>query len=112
MKTHDLAHALTQLARALRAGPNIEVGDLSFVSANLLNGNGTGKANAAVSLNILFELSRFDKEDWGAIIEENNFPIPIRPRDSSRDLIGKLLRHLEQNVEARERLKSNIGKRP
>jgi hypothetical protein len=110
MKSHDLAQALTILARVLRAGPNIEVGDLRMDATFASNGN--NRDNAAASLLTLVELSRFDKSDWRAIIEENNFPILVRPRDASRDLIGKLLRYLEEDKDARERLRNSIGHKP
>jgi hypothetical protein len=41
------------------------------------------------------------------LIHENNFPIDIRPRDGSRDIIGKLFAYLEENPLAQEKLKSS-----
>lgn len=34
----------------------------------------------------------------------HGFPIDVRPRDASRDIIGKLLKFLEENPDARNRL--------
>jgi hypothetical protein len=63
----------------------------------------------ALSLSTLVELSRVDKRQWLALIDELGFPIEIRPRDASRDIIGKLLTYLESNESARERLKTKAA---
>jgi len=107
MKTHELANALSQLAKALRAGPNIELGEINLVSAQQMFRNGAG--SVAVNLHTLLELSSIDKRQWLALIEEHNFPISVRPRDASRDILGKLLSYLEQNSDAREKLRNSIS---
>jgi len=61
-------------------------------------------ASIPMALSTLVALARFDKAQWLEIIRQYNFPIEIRPRDASRDILGKLLNHLEQNPESRKRL--------
>jgi hypothetical protein len=61
-------------------------------------------ASIPMALSTLVALSRFDKAQWLEIIDQYDFPIDIRPRDASRDILGKLLNHLEQNPESRNRL--------
>ena len=63
-------------------------------------------SNMAVSLSTLVDLARVDKQQWLSFIEENQFPIDTRPRDAARDILGKLLVYLEQNAEARQKLKA------
>lgn len=109
MKTHDVAKALEALAKMLKAVPNQELDQLagqfdrgkSFMTSDEIR----------VSLSHLAALSRVDKQEWLALVEEFGFPIKVRPRDASRDILGKLLRYLEEHEEARERLaKSRTSK--
>lgn len=63
-----------------------------------------------VALSTLVALSAFDKSQWEALIEENGFPIQVRPRDAARDVLGKLLNYLENNPAARQAMVSSAGK--
>lgn len=102
MKTHDLAKHLTTLGKVLRQLPNMQLEDLSLVSApqrRLVD-----DSSIPVALSTLVALNDIDKRQWISFIHENQFPIEIRPRDASRDILGKLLKFLEQNPEARGRL--------
>jgi hypothetical protein len=63
----------------------------------------------AVSLSTLVELSRVDKQQWISFIKELGFPIEVRARDASRDILGKLLTYLETNESAREQLKTKAS---
>jgi hypothetical protein len=101
MKTHELARYLRMLAKLLEESP-----DEQLESFNL----GRGKrpppdsANIPVALSTLVSLSEFDKTQWENLIKEFGFPISVRPRDASRDVLGKLLKFLEQNPDARRRV--------
>lgn len=109
MKTHELARALSQLAGLLRSGPNVDLGDAKILA--LGPQQLTHPTDVAASLSALVELSRIDKRNWAALIREYDFPIEIRARDASRDILGKLASYLEANGEARERLKAGVAKR-
>jgi len=65
----------------------------------------------AVSLSTLVDLARIDKQQWLSFIEENHFPIEFRQRDAARDILGKLLAYLEENPDAREKLKAIATKK-
>lgn len=101
MNTHDLANALSTLAKVLRAGPNMDITDLKSVQSKTPRSS----AEIAVNLSTLIELSKIDKARWAELISEYNFPIEIRPRDASRDVLGKLFNYLDENPSAQERLK-------
>jgi hypothetical protein len=100
MKTHELAKALTTLSNLLRSAPDQE---LDGVRLGLRRPR-PDAASIPMALSTLVALSRFDKAQWLEIIEQYKFPIDVRPRDASRDILGKLLNHLEQNPESRNRL--------
>ena len=102
MKTHDLAKALTLLSKILQGQPNQDLNSVSFGERR--QRPNTDSAPAALST--LVALSRFDKAQWLQVIRDHNFPIEVRARDASRDILGKLLNFLEENAEARKRLSS------
>lgn len=101
MKTHELAKALVVLSKALRALPDMEIDALSSMSASSPN---LSNESVAMGLTTLMALSDIDKTQWKNFITENNFPVEIRPRDASRDILGKLLTYLQNNREARNKL--------
>src|SRR5438045_886032 len=105
MKTHEFAHQLSKLAKLMKTSPNLEVDD--FLS-RVERGSWHQTENVAVNLHTLAELSSIDKKQWLSLIHAYNFPIEIRPRDASRDILGKLLKFLEENPEAREKLKKTV----
>ena len=106
MKTHELAKELRRLADVLDSAPNLALDRVALSRRDSLPFN---SGQMALSLSTLVELSRVDKRQWLALIDELGFPIEIRPRDASRDIIGKLLTYLESNESARERLKTKAA---
>lgn len=105
MKTHEIAKALRTLATLLEQSSNVPVEEAAITtSSSKLN-----SSQMAVSLSTLVELSRVDKRQWLAFINDLGFPIEIRPRDASRDILGKLLNYLETNQTAREKLKTKAA---
>lgn len=108
MKTHDMASALTEMAKALKTMPNIELS--SALQPNGLRG-GEKTAEIAVSLATLASLSSYGKNEWVNVIVEYDLPILVRPRDAARDVLGKLLTYLEENRSAREKLTEDVQRR-
>lgn len=100
MKTHELAKALKLLAEILKSGPNVPLEDAELRHV----GEGKSMQHIAVNLATLARLSQIDKQQWITLVETYEIPIEIRPRDASRDIMGKLLRHLEANPEEQERI--------
>jgi len=107
MKSHEFARALRTLASLIEASPNIPVDQL-HVGGRTLSDRESGQL--AVSLSTLVDLSRVDKQQWMAFINELDFPIDVRARDASRDILGKLLNYLESNPTARQQLKTKATK--
>lgn len=107
MKSHDLAKALSHFAQLLRKLPSTDLDDL-IVSARYAPP--PDPDTVPIALSTLVSLSRFDKNQWLQLIKEYNFPVEIRPRDASRDILGKILKHLEESPEARNRLVNRATK--
>lgn len=106
MKTHEFATALNMLSRLLKAGPDIELAELRPEDLSRRKSS----QELAVNLNTLISLSSVDKARWLDLIAEHKFPIDIRPRDGSRDVLGKLFSYLEDNPAAQERLKNTASR--
>jgi hypothetical protein len=119
MRTHELSRYLIRLARLLRQGPNL---DLDFATWESLRfgeparrmrekAAPLGRNDLPVALSALLALSSIDKRDWAELISEMGLKIQIRPRDASRDLLGKVLRVLEHDPIARRNLTDNAKSR-
>jgi len=106
VKTHELARALEVLASVLRTGPDVGLSEIFAIGSGPLP---QSTDQIAVNLSTLSALSRVDRQQWLALIREYQFPIEFRPRDASRDILGKLLRFLERSPDARERLRKRTA---
>jgi hypothetical protein len=106
MDTHELSNALRVLANVLRSSPKVDIDNIR----EIMGGRSTKRLEnkeIKIGLSHLVALSSVDKKKWMELIKEYNFPIDIRPRDSSRDILGKLFRYLDRTPEARERIKTS-----
>ena len=106
MKTYEFAKALTMLAKILKSMPNQELEELSFTSDSS-NIDSSERREAIVGLHTLANLSKIDKKQWLELIDEHNFDIVVRPRDANRDVIGKLLKYIDQNKNAQLAIKKS-----
>lgn len=95
MKTHSLAKALEQLAEILRAGPNVELSELD--DEVRWKKQKLHPDEIEIGVVQLAALSQVDKQDWVDLIERHDFPIEVKPRDGSRNIVGKLMSHLDKN---------------
>ena len=103
MKSHDLAQALNTLVRMLKSGPNVELAQLRLRD---MFGGPHSSQELALNLSTLVSLSSVDKSKWLELIQDHGFPIEVRLRDGSRDVLGKLFAYLEANPTAQEQLKA------
>ena len=106
MKTHELAKALEALASVLRATPNVPMDELTALTPR----RKPESSEIPLALSTLVGLAEIDKGQWLEFIRSNGFSIDVRPRDASRDVVGKLLRYLEQSPEARKKI-TNVAER-
>ncbi|NOD45900.1 hypothetical protein GS624_01095 [Ruegeria sp. HKCCD5849] len=114
MKTHELAKALTQLSRVLKAGPNIEFEELTnlstYLSAKKPPRSVPKKAVEAstteqgAGLALLAQMANYKKQDLIALADVLEIPLEIRPADAVRDVLGKILKYINENPEVKERL--------
>jgi hypothetical protein len=112
MKAHNLAKVLRKLADVLESGPNVPLSDFSSFHKQV---GGIDSEVVAVNLRTLLALSRINKKEWVNLINEYGYEIKLNPRDSARDVLGKLLRYLDSHPEAIDLLKKwsqEKGKEP
>lgn len=102
MRTHDVAKVLSDLAKVLRSLPDVPMADLGEMTRPAPPT--LSKESMTVGLTTLMALSDIDKRQWASFIAENNFPVRINAKDSSRNILGKLLTYLQSHPEARDRL--------
>ena len=112
MRTHELAEALRVLSKLLKSGPNIDVADLGGFPAlpflTVQRSAPKSSGDLPLALSALVSLSSIDKKEWIALVRDLGLKVDIRPRDASRDIMGKVLRLLETEPEARALLSSRV----
>lgn len=113
MKAYDLAKALTHLSRVLRAGPNIEVEDIGNLSVHaaanrpvrtkeVKESRGSGEKGTALAL--LAEMASYNKSELIDLAMQLNIPLQVRSADAVRDILGKILRYIQEHPDFRNRL--------
>ena len=117
MKAYDLARALNHLSRVLRAGPNIEVEDIGNLSVHSTSPRPARPRESVDSrpdprsanekgtaLALLAEMASYNKSELIDLAKQLNIPIQVRPADAVRDILGKILRYIQDNPDFRSRL--------
>jgi len=118
MKTHDLAKALTHLARVLRAGPNVDFEELTNLSTYLTQSRPTkvvkeadrrDQADKGTALALLAEMASYNKQELLELTDYLGIPVEVRKADAVRDILGKILKYIHENPAVRDRLVSNVS---
>ena len=114
MKAYDLAKSLMHLSRVLRAGPNIEVDDIGNLSVHTskprqtkpkqVREDNTSKSEKGTALALLAEMASYSKSELIDLAFQLNIPLQVRPADAVRDILGKILRYIQENPDFRNRL--------
>ncbi|MEY8215889.1 MAG: hypothetical protein RPR97_15570 [Colwellia sp.] len=106
MKSYDFAKQLSVMAKILKQGPNVELEDLEYSTFTNVSSPSfkIEQSDVPKALSMLVGLNGVSKAQWINLINDYEFPIELRQRDATRDIIGKLLKFLSQNEEARDRL--------
>ena len=112
MNTHEFAQALNLLAKNLKANPKMEFDEYTRLSYQDFNHSPLfpkPRTTKGLGLDVLFTFSKLDKKQLMKFMLDNNLLsyVVIRPRDSSWDILGKLVRYLWSNEDARKRLISS-----
>ncbi|MBC3778738.1 hypothetical protein [Pseudomonas sp. SWRI99] len=107
MKAHELSKALLALSKILKSGPDVDVEDWSLLSKSVTPMNKPTPlrdSDIPTALYTLVRLNDVSKAQWLSLIQDFNIDIEIRPRDATRDIVGKILNYLATNPSARESL--------
>ena len=113
MKAYDLAKALTHLSRVLRAGPNVEVDDIGNLSVHSATPRPVRpkepteskiSSEKGTALVLLAEMASYNKSELIDLAYQLNIPLQVRPADAVRDILGKILRYIQEHPDFRNRL--------
>lgn len=114
MKAYDLAKSLMHIARVLRAGPNIEVEDIGNLSVHTtaprqskpkkIKDESSNKNEKGTALALLAEMASYNKTELIDLAYQLNIPLQVRSADAVRDILGKILRYIQENPDFRNRL--------
>lgn len=113
ISSHEFARLLRKLATQLRKGPDMDA-DLAIdriIERPASIEGGVKSDDLPVALSALLSLSSVDKSEWISLISELGLSVDVRPRDASRDIMGKVLKVLESQPLARQKLQSSIKER-
>lgn len=86
----DTLDAIKQLAALLDDGPNINVSEARLTRRT---------DEVAGGLKGLLSLSKYSKQQWLELAQDHGMTLQHNPRDSARDVLGKVLRYLEAHPE-------------
>jgi len=116
MNTHDFARQLREMASLLESAPPLEIGEEAMpldppASAPQDATKGKPKKADASPLRLLIALSSYSKKEWMDLTRSLGLTIDVRPRDASRDIMGKVLSALEDHPDAIERLQRSVRNR-
>lgn len=113
MKAYDLAKSLNHISRVLRAGPNVEVEDIGNLSVHTAAPRPTkakdssehkSSSEKGTALALLAEMASYSKPELLDLAHQLNIPIQVRSADAVRDILGKILRYIQDNPDFRNRL--------
>lgn len=118
MKTHELARALNHLSRVLRAGPNIDFEDLTNLTTYITSSRPQRQsrdaekrdmADKGTGLALLAQMASYNKQELLDLAEYFGIPVEVRKADAVRDILGKILRHIQENPVIRDRLTNDVA---
>lgn len=110
MTTHEIAKALTLLSKILKASPNVDLENFSLSNNN--QNNHKSKQFDPIGLSSFVAFSTFSKKQWLDLIKEYHLPIEIPNSDSARDVMGKIMRYFNDNLDARKKLVDEVSNQP
>lgn len=94
--THEVADMLMALAKLLKRMPDGPMNDLVPITVGRRD-SGQSTSDKATALLSLIAFSKFSKREWVELIHDLDLPITPIPTDSSRDLMGKIIKFLSEN---------------
>ena len=107
MKTHSLAKELIALGEALLRGPNIDTKNLNL--DGLPTSQSNDEAEMAFGITTLAQLSKYSRSEWVQFAEDHKIPVSYNPRDSGRNIMGKIMSYLANNDMEIQRVRESVS---
>ncbi|SLM43308.1 hypothetical protein NSND_60741 [Nitrospira sp. ND1] len=113
MRRDKIKAWLTEVAKQAKQAPTSLPEGTELVVRSLINMLGVASGDELTNLKLstpkenigslvikLAEVSKFPKREWIDLINFYGLSLDLNPRDSARDVMGKLARHLRENPAA------------
>lgn len=109
MKSHALAKELIALGEAMLQAPNVETKGL--MQSLIEPRDRSAKSNDAMVFGIttLAQLSKYTKFEWLNFASTHGIPIAFNERDSSRNIMGKIMSYLAENEGEIKRVRESVS---
>lgn len=106
MSTHELADALEDLIRSIRAVPDIALDDLLLLSrkSRTVEPRAPRQTELKSQDEIISELLESSKSDLINLIDESGVPIPYSSKDSAEAIARRLRRAMEEAPSVERRI--------
>ncbi|RAZ79809.1 hypothetical protein DPM35_00445 [Mesorhizobium atlanticum] len=66
-------------------------------------------ADKGTGLALLAQMASYNKQELLDLANYFRIPIEVRKADAVRDILGKILRHIQENPDIRDRLASDVA---
>ena len=109
MKSHSLARELIALGEALLKAPNIETKGIDGLLNSESHQHSKQGQEMAFGITTMAQLSKYNKSEWLAFAKSHNIPITFNARDSSRNIMGKIMSYLSENESEMKRVRESIA---
>jgi hypothetical protein len=106
MSTHELADALEDLIRSLRAFPDVALDDLLLLSkkSRIVESRAPRQTELISQAEIFSELLESSKSDLIRLIDESGVLIPYSSKDSAEAIARRLRRAMEEDPSVERRI--------
>lgn len=109
MKTHSLAKELISLGEALLRGPNIDSKKLGMIDLSTTPNGSETEAEMAFGITTLAQLSKYKRVEWVQFAEDHSIPVQFNERDSSRNIMGKIMSYLANDEQEIQRVRQSVS---
>nr|WP_319485691.1 hypothetical protein [uncultured Cohaesibacter sp.] len=107
MKSHSLARELIALGEALLSAPNVETKNISSL-LKMESQSSIQRKEMGMGITTMAHLSKYSKAEWIEFAEAHKIPINFNERDSSRNIMGKIMSYLAENESEMKRVRESV----
>jgi len=107
MRTHELARVLQGLSRLLLAQPDKDLANIGSSAIRTRRARSTDRHRRQLRFEQLTQVLSLTKPQLREIVQRFDLPIAITDRNSSRDILGRLIVLFRKRPDLVERIRNN-----